>query len=202
LPKSPTGLAPSGSVRRRAGTLLGTVAGAALLAVAATACSSSSSASGGPGKLSQPDTIASLKKSPDQSMAKEIVKAASGQKGADKLTAVVYQDSSDSGKTVMIYGGVGIPLPSGDADAQFKDMLGSGTETGGSAKLGTVATVDAGSAGGKAECAPIQGLSGGAKFVNCAWINDKTALVMTFQSYAAADAQALVPQILTAMTKG
>jgi hypothetical protein len=115
---------------------------------------------------------------------------------------VVYQDGSDSSKTVMVYGGVGIPLPSGDTDSQFKSMLGSGTEVGGGVKVGTVADVDAGSAGGNAKCAPILASGGDSKFVNCAWINGKSALVLTFQSYSADDAQTLVPQILTAMTKG
>jgi len=182
------------------GALLGTVAAAALLVAAAAGCSSSSG--GGSGALSQPDKIASLKKSPDQSMAKALLKAAKGQTGGSKLTAVVYQDSSDSSKTVMVYGGVGIPLPSGDTDAQFKSMLGSGTEVGGGVHVGTTADVDAGSAGGNAKCAPILASGGGPKFVNCAWINGKSALVLTFQSYSAGDAQTLVPQILTAMTKG
>jgi len=183
------------------GALLGTVAGAALLVAGAAGCSSSSG--GGSGSLSQPDTIASLKKSPDQSMAKEILKAAKGHAGDGKVTAVVYQDSSNSSKTVMIYGGVGIPLPDGDSDSQFKSMLGSGTATDGGVKVGSVADVDAGSAGGSAKCAPILASGGGdSKFVNCAWINGKSALVLTFQSYSAGDAQTLVPQILTAMTKG
>jgi len=146
LSESPIELAGSGSVpvgaavfagpsprpgagRRRVGALLGTVAGAALLVAGAAGCSSSSG--GGSGTLSQPDKIASLKKSPDQSMAKEILKAAKGHTGGGKLTAVVYQDGSDSSKTVMVYGGVGIPLPSGDTDSQFTSMLGSGTEVGG-----------------------------------------------------------------------
>ena len=185
------------------GALLGTVAGAALLVAGAAGCSSSSSSGGGSGALSQPDKIASLKKSPDQTMAKELLKSAKGHTGAGKLTAVIYRDSSDSSKTVMIYGGVGIPLPSGDSDSQFKDMLGSGTLVGGGVKVGTVADVDAGDAGGNAKCAPILSSGGGdSKFVNCAWINGKSALVLSFQSYSADDAQSLVPQILTAMTNG
>jgi len=184
------------------GALLGTVAGAALLVAGAAGCSSSSSG-GGSGSLSQPDKIASLKKSPDQTMAKELLKAAKGHSGDGKVTAVVYQDSSNSSKTVMIYGGVGIPLPDGDSEAQFKSMLGSGTATDGGVKVGTVADVDAGSAGGNAKCAPILASGGGdSKFVNCAWINGKSALVLSFQSYSAGDAQTLVPQILTAMTQG
>ena len=180
------------------------MAGAALLVAGAAGCSSSSSSAsgGGSGKLSQPDTIASLKKSPDQTMAKELLKQAKGQAKGGTLTAVIYQDSSNSSKTVMIYGGVGIPLPSGDSAAQFKDMLGSGTEVGGGVKLGSVADVDAGGAGGKAQCAPILASSGTSKFVNCAWINGKSALVLSFQKFSADDAQSLVPQILTAMTKG
>lgn len=218
MSESPIELAGSGSVpvgaavfagpsprpaagRRRVGALLGTVAGAALLVAGAAGCSSSSG--GGSGTLSQPDKIASLKKSQDQSMAKEILKAAKGHTGGGKLTAVVYQDGSDSSKTVMVYGGVGIPLPSGDTGSQFTSMLGSGTEVGGGVKVGTVADVDAGSAGGNAKCAPILASGGGdSKFVNCAWINGKSALVLTFQSYSADDARTLLPQILTAMTKG
>ena len=98
---------------------------------------------------------------------------------------------------------VGIPLPDGDSDSQFKSMLGSGTEVGGGVKVGTVADVDAGSAGGNVKCAPILASGGGdSKFVNCAWINGKSALVLTFQSYSADDARTLLPEILTAITKG
>jgi hypothetical protein len=58
-------------------------------------------------------------------------------------------------------------------------------------------------AGGNAKCAPILASGGSSsKFVNCAWINGKSALVLSFQSYSADDAQTLVPQILTAMTTG
>jgi hypothetical protein len=188
--------------RRRVGTLLGTVAGAALLAAGIAACGGSSS-SGGSGKISQPDTIASLKKSPDQTMAEGLLKQAKTDEKGAKLTAVIYQDSSEAAKKVFIYGGVGIKMPSGDTKEQFKDMLGSGTAVGAGVKLGSVADVDAGDAGGKAQCAPIKASGGGdSKFVNCAWINGKSALVLSFTSFSADDAQSLVPQILTAMTQG
>jgi hypothetical protein len=76
------------------------------------------------------------------------------------------------------------------------ELAGSGSAAGGGVKVGTVANVDAGSAGGSARCAPILASAGGdSKFVNCAWINGKSALVLTFQSYSADDARTLVPQI-------
>ena len=184
------------------GTLLGTVAGAALLVAGAAGCGGSSS-SGGSGKISQPDTIASLKKSPDQTMAQGLLKQAKSDEKDGTLTAVIYQDSSESAKKVFIYGGVGIQMPSGSSEEQFKDMLGSGTATDSGVKLGSVADVDAGDAGGKAQCAPIKSSGGGdSKYVNCAWINGKSALVLSFTSFSADDAQSLVPQILTAMTQG
>ena len=181
------------------GALLGTVAGAALLVAGAAGCSSSSG--GGSGSLSQPDTIASLKKSPDQSMAKEILKAAKGQTGAGKLTAVVYQDSSNSSKTVMIYGGENLPVPAGPPAKQIKVMLKSGTRVGIGTKLGHELPVPAGSAGGVAKCAPLISPGSTLKFVTCGWVHGKSVLVMSFGGFDAKSAKSLVPQIIAAVVK-
>jgi hypothetical protein len=199
---------------RRASAVLG-VAAVALLAAGAAGCSSggkaapaatgSAAATGhasqpasnkATGSLSTPDQIASLQKAADQTVAKKLLKQIKVAAGNAKLAAVSYEDSAHKSRTVLIYGGVGIPVPPGNPGAQLKSMLKSGTQTG--VKVGQAATVDAGSAGGMAQCAPVPS-SGGSKFVNCGWINGKDALVMSFDGFSKHKAQALVPQIIAAM---
>jgi hypothetical protein len=201
------------SVPTGAGAVLGAAA-VALLAVGAAGCSSggttaapaaASSAAGQAsqpaghpvtGSVSTPNQIASLQKAADQTEAKALLKQIKAAGGNAKLAAVSYEDSAHKSKTVLIYGGVGIPVPPGNPAAQLKSMLRTGTQAG--AKLGHVATVDAGSAGGAAQCVPIPSPDG-STFVNCGWINGKDALVMSFNGFSKARARALVPQIISAM---
>jgi hypothetical protein len=167
---------------------------AVLLAAGAAGCSSGGSGGSAPKGLQIPAKIASLKKSADQSTAKFLL---SGMKGAlrKKMHAVAYEDSSDSSHKVLVYGGTGIPIPPGSPGSQLKQMLSSGTAAG--ARMGSPASVDPGSLGGKAECAVIPS----AKVVNCGWISGTAALVMTFQGFDTGNAQTLVPQILSAMVR-
>jgi hypothetical protein len=203
------------SVPTGAGAVLGAAA-VALLAVGAVGCSSggttaapaatgSAAATGQAsqpashqvtGSVSTPNQIASLQKAADQTEAKALLKQIKAAGGNAKLAAVSYEDSAHKSKTVLIYGGVGIPVPPGNPAAQLKSMLRTGTQAG--AKLGHVATVDAGSAGGAAQCVPIPSPDG-STFVNCGWINGKDALVMSFNGFSKARAKALVPQIISAM---
>jgi hypothetical protein len=148
------------------------------------------------GSISTPSQIASLQKAADQSEAKKLLKQIKSAAGNAKLAAVSYEDATHSSRTVLIYGGLGIPVPPGSPASQLKAMLRTGTETG--AKIGHVALVDAGSAGGTAKCAPVPSSDGG-KFVNCGWINGKDALVMSFDGFSKARAKALVPKIISAM---
>jgi hypothetical protein len=200
---------------RRASAVLG-VAAVALLAAGAAGCSSGGkaapAAAGGSaaatgqasqpashkvtGSVSTPDQIASLQKAADQTVAKKLLKQIKVGAGNAKVAAVSYEDSAHKSRTVLIYGGVGIPVPPGSPGAQLKAMLRTGTKTG--AKVGHAATVDAGSAGGMAQCAPVPS-AGGSTFVNCGWINGKDALVMSFDGFSKHTAQALVPQIIAAM---
>lgn len=182
--------------RGRAGGLAATVAGLALLAAAA-GCSSGGGdqkASGPPKGLQVPAQIASLKKAADQSAAKFLL---SGMQAAvrKKIRAVSYQDGSSSSRKVLVFGGLGLPVPPGDDASKLKQMLSSFTST--SAKIGNPTSVESGSAGGKAECAALPT----AKAYNCGWINGKAALVMTFQGFDQHSAQTLVPQILSAMVR-
>jgi hypothetical protein len=148
--------------------------------------------------LSVPSQIGPLKKSADQTVAKELLQGMQGATGSKKLHAVSYSDSADASRTVLVYGGVGVPIPPGDPGNQLKSMLRSGTLAG--AKMGKATMVDAGAVGGSAECAPLSGAgAGGHHYVNCGWIDDRSALVMTFTGYEPQNAQALVPQILAAM---
>jgi hypothetical protein len=148
------------------------------------------------GSVSTPSQIATLQKAANQTVAKKLLKQIKAAGGNAKLAAVSYEDSAHASRTVLIYGGVGIPVPPGSPTAQLKSMLKSGTEKG--VKVGHAATVDAGSAGGMAQCAPVPS-PGGAKFVNCGWINGKDALVMSFDGFSKHNAQALVPKIIAAM---
>lgn len=202
-----------GPAGRRARALPG-VAAVALLAVGAAGCSgggstpaaSGSSAPAGQasqpasskvtGSISTPGQIASLQKAADQSEAKKLLKQIKSAAGNAKLAAVSYEDAAHKSRTVLIYGGLGIPVPPGSPASQLKSMLRTGTEAG--AKIGHAAKVDAGSAGGTAKCAPVPS-SDGSKFVNCGWINGKDALVMSFDGFSKARAKALVPRIISAM---
>ena len=204
----------------RAGVLVGSLAGLALLAVGAASCSSDggttspqpsaavsvgapsaavpstapSPATGAAAAVKMPDQIASLTKSSDQTTAQSLLKQIQSAPGGDKLIAVSYEDSTDKTHTVLIYGGTG-PLPPGDPDSQLLAMLGSGTASG--VKIGDPFSVDPGPAGGTAKCAAIPG--NGTKVINCGWLKGKTALVMSFTAFDQATAQSLVPKIVGAM---
>ena len=110
------------------------------------------------GSISTPSQIASLQKAADQSEAKKLLKQIKSAAGNAKLAAVSYEDATHSSRTVLIYGGLGIPVPPGSPASRLKAMLRTGTETG--AKIGRVALVDAGSAGGTAKCARFPARTG------------------------------------------
>jgi hypothetical protein len=208
--------------RSRAVSLIGAVAGATLLVAGVAACGggsspakstagSGSSSSGGtssvptpattPGPLSEPDTIATLQKAADQSVATDLLHSMQATaKGAD-ISAVTYVDSSDKTHTVLIYGGENLPVPAGPPAKQIKVMLKSGTRVGIGTKLGHELPVPAGSAGGVAKCAPLIHPGSSLKFVTCGWVHGKSVLVMSFGGFDAKSAKSLVPQIIAAMVK-
>jgi len=208
--------------RSRAVSLIGAVAGATLLVAGVAACGggsspakstagSGSSSSGGtssvptpattPGPLTEPDTIATLQKAADQSVATDLLHSMqTTAKGAD-ISAVTYVDSSNKSQTVLIYGGENLPVPAGPPAKQIKVMLKSGTHVGIGTKLGRELTVAPGSAGGVAKCAPLIHPGSNLKFVTCGWVHGKSALVMSFGGFDAKSAKSLVPQIIAAMVK-
>jgi len=208
--------------RSRAVSLIGAVAGATLLVAGVAACGggsspakstagSGSSSSGGtssvptpattPGPLTEPDTIATLQKAADQSVATDLLHSMQATaKGAD-ISAVTYVDSSDKAHTVLIYGGENLPVPAGPPAKQIKVMLKSGTHVGMGTKLGRELTVAPGSAGGVAKCAPLIHPGSNLKFVTCGWVHGKSVLVMSFGGFDAKSAKSLVPQIIAAMVK-
>ena len=211
--------------RSRAVSLIGAVAGATLLVAGVAACGggsspakstagSGSSSSGGtssvptpattPGPLTEPDQIASLQKSADQSVATDLLHSMQATaKGAD-ISAVTYVDSSDKTHTVLIYGGDNFPVPAGAPAKKIKVMLKSGPRVGVGvgARLGHELPVPAGSMGGMARCAPLISPGAGVKSVTCGWIHGKSVLVMSFGGFDAKSAKSLVPQIIAAMEQG
>jgi hypothetical protein len=211
------------SPRNRAGALIGAIAGATLLAAGLAACGgggsspAKSSAGGGtsttggpaaptpattPGPLTEPDQIATLQKSADQTVARDLLHQIQKTAKGAQVSAATYVDSSDKTHTVLVYGGTNLPVPPGSANAQIKDMLGSGTAAGSGVKVGKSIPVKAGAAGGMAKCAPLLNPNGTAsRFVTCGWINGKSALVMSFGGFNAKSAKSLVPQIIAAMVK-
>jgi hypothetical protein len=175
-------------VSARSVRMAATLAGVALAAAAA-GCGSSGSGSSAKG-IQFPAKVASLQKSADQSTAKSVL---SGLKGASRkeIHAVSYEDSSDSSRKVLVYGGTGVPVPPGDPATQLKKLLANGSS---GVKASSVAP---GSVGGTAECAALSQV----KLVNCGWISGKSALVMTFQGFDKGSAQSLVPKVLAAMVQ-
>jgi hypothetical protein len=209
------------SRRSRAASLIGAVAGATLLVAGVAACgggsspakssSGSSGNSGGtssvptpattPGPLTEPDQIATLQKSADQSVATDLLHSMQATAKGAQISAVTYVDSSDKSHTVLIYGGENLPVPVGPPAKQIKVMLKSGTRVGVGTKLGRELAVPAGSAGGVAKCAPLINPGSTLKFVTCGWIHGKSVLVMSFGGFDAKSAKSLVPQIIAAMVK-
>jgi hypothetical protein len=183
---------------RQIGGLAAASAGLALLAAG---CSSGGSSHPTPAAQGQaaaptgiqiPARIGPLQKSADQSTAKFLLSGMT-RTVRKKMRAVSYQDSTDSSRKVLVYGGTGLPVPPGDPDRQLRQMLRTGTANG--TKISSPTSAATGPAGGTAECAQV----GTTTNVNCGWISGKDALVMSFQGYDNGSAQSLVPQILAAM---
>jgi hypothetical protein len=177
------------------------VAGLALVAAGAVGCSSSGSGGdakpGGaavPAGIQVPAKIGTLQKGPDDG-----AKAFKGDGIPDSVTrnlhAVSYMENGDIAHTVVVTGGVGLPVPS-DGPADKIKRLFSEWAVG---SFGDRATkVTAGSAGGSAECAFDAAYP---KDLTCGWINGKIALVLSFSGFEQGHARSLVPQILAAMVR-
>ncbi|MCU7728934.1 hypothetical protein ODJ79_34920 [Actinoplanes sp. KI2] len=156
--------------------------------------SSGATSTGAKVTLQAPATIGTLKKSSDQSSAKamssQLTKA-----GLDNPFAAVYQDTKNAAHRVIIWGGTGEIFNAGGAQTQLNSFFSSaGSQLGGAKPE----AVDAGSVGGKAECAK-SGLSG-AKISICAWVGTDALLGFIFNAVepdaAAAQMRAILPSIV------
>ena len=220
LPSQSGTVPPQPAGRSRAISLIGAVAGAALLVAGVAACgggsspakssSGSSSNSGGssvptpattPGPLTEPDQIATLQKAADQSVANDLLHSMQATAKGAQISAVTYVDSSNKSQTVLIYGGDNLPGLAGAPAKKIKVMLKSGVRVGVGTRLGHELPVPAGSAGGMARCAPLITPGAALRSVTCGWIHGKSVLVMSFGGYDAKGAKSLVPQIIAAMEK-
>ena len=193
--------------RRRSQLVTCAIAGAALMIAAAAGCASdNSSGAASPSRpdaavgataasasaqgpsavvLHLPDAIGPLTKASNQTLAQGLIDGAKGSSGTAQIQAVSYEDRSDKSRTVLLYGASG-EVPSGSPNEQIDVLL--------KAKAEAATTVDPGAVGGASKCAKMPGNG----VYNCAWVKDKTALIMSFQSYTSNAAQALVPTILAA----
>jgi hypothetical protein len=223
LPSQSGTVPPQLAGRSRAISLIGAVAGATLLVAGVAACgggsspakssSGSSSNSGGsssvptpattPGPLTEPDQIATLQKTADQSVAHDLLHSMQATAKGAQISAVTYVDSSNKSQTVLVYGGDNLPGLAGAPARKIKVMLKSGVRVGVGAgtRLGHELPVPAGSAGGMARCAPLISPGSAIKSVTCGWVHGKSVLVMSFGGFDAKSAKSLVPQIIAAMEK-
>jgi len=218
---APAGAKPSdetGCVRPRPGRsravgLAATVAGLALLAAGAAGCSSSGGqqpkadasptsgptteptsgrAAGTPKGLRAPARIAGLHKRAHSGAADGILSAMlPGER--KKSLAVQYDESALSARFALVIGQTGQPVPPGAPAAQLRQVI---LAQANGAKFAGATSVPTGSAGGTAECAPVNS----AQF-DCAWINGKSRLVLIFSGYTRNQTQALMPKFLTAMVR-
>jgi len=146
-----------------------------------------------PVTLKAPATIGALKKSSDQSQAQKLNSAMSNA-GFEDPFAAVYQDTKNPARRVVIWGGTGTVFSAGGAQKQLDSFFSSAGSQVGGAKP---AAVDAGPAGGKAECAR-SGLSG-LKVSICAWVGDGALLGFIFNGVepeaAGAQMRTILPSI-------
>jgi hypothetical protein len=133
--------------------------------------------------LAAPDRIGSLRKAADQSQANTI-KQRMTTSGVESPYAVMYEDTAAAGRTVTAWGGTGRAFALGGPDKQLDAFFGSaGSELGGGT-LGARSNVEAGAVGGKAQCAPVNGL--GITMSMCAWAGTDALLGFIFTGTAPA----------------
>lgn len=192
--------------KRRTGLIVGVIVGVVALlgcsgiVVAALTLgkddkTGSSTAAAKPVTLEAPATIGTLKKSSDQSEAKKMSSRLSDA-GVDRPYAAVYRDTKNPSRRVIVWGGTGKIFNVGGAQRQLDSFFsGSNSELGGAKP----AAVDAGSLGGKAECAK-SGLSG-AKISICAWVGTDVLLGFIVNGVepdaAAAQMRTMLPSIVS-----
>jgi hypothetical protein len=208
--------------RSRVTALIGAVAGATLLVAGVAACGGGSSpakssgsgndtsTTGGKavpipkptaGPLTEPDSIASLQKAADQSVAQDLLHAMQSTAKGAQISAVTYVGSTNKNQSVLVYGGDNLPMPAGSPVAQIKAILKAAPRVGAGSKFGHESKVSAGSNGGVAQCAPVINPGAQLHVITCGWIHGKSALVMSFGGFNPKSARSLVPQIIAAMVK-
>jgi hypothetical protein len=152
----------------------------------------SGQAAGTPKGLRAPARIAGLHRRAHSDAADSILSAMSpGER--KKSLAAQYDESALGARFVLVIGQTGQPVPPGAPAAQLKQAI---LAQASGAKFASATSVPAGSAGGTAECAPVNS----AEF-DCAWINGKSHLVFFFSGYNQNQTQALMQKFLTAMVR-
>jgi hypothetical protein len=147
---------------------------------------------GPPKEIRVPARIASLRELDDQGSRSSLF-ASLPRPVRKNLHTVLYLDGGDSSRTVVVSGGMGLPVPSSPGSADKVRRLFSEWAMGVIGRRTT--TVATGSAGGSAEC----GTTG--RNIDCGWVSGKAALTIGFVGIPRRRAEALVPRILSAMVR-
>lgn len=147
--------------------------------------------------LNAPDQIGTLRKQADQSTADKM-RADMSSAGVEQPFAVVYADSAAKGRRVVVWGGTGALYEIGDAQAQLDTFFSTvGPHLGSHVTVDPATPADAGTTGGTAECAKVNGL--GIIAALCAWRGEGAILAFMFSGLAPGTAAQHLTTILPAL---
>jgi hypothetical protein len=149
--------------------------------------------------LNAPDQIGTLRKQADQSAADKM-RADMSSAGVEQPFAVVYADSAAKGRRVVVWGGTGALYGIGDAQVQLDEFFSTvGPHLGSHVTVDPATPADAGTTGGTAECAKVNGL--GIIAALCAWRGKGAILALIFSGLtpdtAAQHLTAILPALVT-----
>lgn len=148
--------------------------------------------------LEAPNQIGDLKKSADQSRA-DTLRSTLTNGGIEEPFAVVYEDTAQAGRQVIVWGGTGPIFGTGSRQAQLNGFFSSAGAQLSGGTISDRAPVSAGSVGGLAECEKVSGM--GVAMSLCAWIGEDALVGFILTGYSPAEAGEAVPEILSAIVK-
>jgi hypothetical protein len=148
----------------------------------------------GPASFSMPATIGTLGKASDQSTADTLRNQLSSS-GIDNPYAIAYQDTNQSDRKVVLWGGTGSDF-GGDDQARIDAFFKSGNAEFTGETVTNRAPVGTGAANGTAECETV---TGSQSLAFCVWVGNDALLGLIFGGYSRAESDALVATVLSAV---
>ena len=146
--------------------------------------------------LSTPQQIGSLRRSADQSLAEQMRSGLSNA-GIEKPFAAVYEDSAVTGRTTVMWGGVGDIFRVAPETQLSAFIKSAGSSLPGGATVATETDVEPGQVGGKAKCAKVNGA--GVTMTLCAWNGGDALIGFLFGGIGPDKAAAQMRTILSAV---